>query len=212
MKDEILKQGYVRIDKFMTTLDCNAIIDGFRLAENNMLSLEAIILNDSSDLMNKVYSSSRSPLRYCYLKSSSTQLINQKGIEKLNALTGWNWCGNINDDCFPIFEYQEGGFIEAHRGRDIGYGRNDYVAVLMLTEYGVDYTGGDFYLNKCAVASEDGKVITNDNVSDRMYFQLSRGDLLIFNNRIHVHATTPVQVGMSEKPFRMTTSWRMEEK
>jgi len=186
------------------------IIGSFRLAERGYLPLPEIWLKDSLDMMNKVYNSSRSPLRYCYMRTTETQLINSRGIKNLSALTVMNWAGNINEVCFPIFEYQEGGFIDAHRGRDVGYGRNDYVAVLMLTDYGKDFTGGEFYLNKKADASEDGKTVTNDHEVDRIYFKQPKGSLLIFNNNIHVHGTTPVRTGRANKTIRMTTSWRMQ--
>jgi len=191
---------------------CDEIIKKFKEAERVELEKSSAFLTDSNDEFNHVYTSSRSPLKYCYLKSERTQKINQDGINRLNLLTGLDWNGNINNVCFPVFKYGLHEFIEAHRGRNIGYGNNDFVAVLMLTEYDVDFSSGEFYLNKNAFASEDGKKIFNENIESRIYFQQKKGSLLIFNNNIHVHGTNPVKKTSNGSCLRMTTSWRTAEK
>ena len=159
MYDKIQTQGYLYIKDFLTHESCDEIIRQFKNAELNKLPKGDIGLADSTDQFNEVYNSSRSLLRYCYVKTKETQKINADGIKKLNEITNLNWSGNINDVCFPIFEYHENGYIKAHRGRNVGYGKNDYVAVLMLTQYGHDFLGGEFYLNKEANASADGKTV-----------------------------------------------------
>lgn len=82
----------------------------------------------------------------------------------------------------------------------------------MLTEYNVDFSGGEFYLNKSAFASKDGKKIFDEDVKERTYFKQQKGSLLIFNNNIHVHGTTPVKKSLNGSSLRMTTSWRTMEK
>lgn len=211
MISKLNKYGYVFIEEFMDHSSCDEIIRQFRKADAGVLAKGEVGLNDSKDEVNTVYSSGRSPLRYCYLKTNETQEVNLGGIIKLNELTGFDWNGNINDVCFPVFEYGLDGFIEGHRGRDVGYGDNDFVAVLMLTEYNKDFSGGEFYLNKEASASEDGKTIFNENIESRVYFKQTKGSLLIFNNKIHVHGTNPVKSSPLDLTIRMTTSWRMTE-
>ena len=211
MNNNIQSKGYLYIEDFLDHKSCDEIIQQFKNAENNSLPKDFVGLNDSTDKFNEVYTSSRSPLRYCYVRSKESQKINSYGIDKLNKLTTFDWSGNINDVCFPIFSYHENGYIEAHRGRNVGFGANDYVAVLMLTDYGSDFLGGEFYLNKEAKASDDGKTIHDENIKSRIYFKQKKGSLLIFNNRIHVHGTTPVKKSDSGSAIRMTTSWRMTE-
>ncbi|WP_428243261.1 hypothetical protein [Gynuella sp.] len=211
MSNTIKSQDYIYIENFLDDESCDEIIRQFKNAEQGGLPKSSAGLNDSTDEFNEVYVSSRSPLRYCYVKTDRTQRISSNGIDQLNRLTGLDWSGNINDVCFPVFEYGEDGYIETHRGRNVGYGANDYVAVLMLTKYGSDFLGGDFYLNTDAKASEDGKVIYNENESSRVFIRQKKGSLLIFNNRIHVHGTTPVKKSDKGSSIRMTTSWRMTE-
>jgi len=211
MKNIIQEQGYIFIEKFMDYESCDVIIEEFNKAKKGELEKNSASLNDSNDNFNHVYTSSRSPLKYCYLKSDITQKINQNGIKKLNLLTELDWQGNINDICFPIFKYELNEFIEAHRGRNIGYGDNDFVAVLMLTEYDIDFSYGEFYLNKNAFASKDGKQIFDEDIESRIYFKQKKGSLLIFNNNIHVHGTNPVKESAKGSSLRMTTSWRTTE-
>ncbi|MCK5855671.1 MAG: hypothetical protein KAG56_10650 [Sulfurovaceae bacterium] len=167
-------------------------------------------LNDSNDLYNKVYKSSRSPLSYCYLKTKNGMNISKMGIIKLGQITGLDWSGNINEKCFPIFRYGLNEYIERHRGRDVGYGRNDYVAVTMLTEPTKDFSEGRFFLNQDARASACGKTIEYENPKSRIYIDIQQGDLLVFDNRLHVHGTEPAKKGIHENVCRMTTSWRTE--
>lgn len=195
----------------MDEQSCDEIIKQFRNAEEDVLQKGRTSLNDSEDEFNTVYISKRSPLRYCYLNTHESQEINLGGIIKLNSLTKLDWSGNINDVCFPVFEYKLNGFIDGHRGRNVGYGANDFVAVLMLTEYGEDFSGGEFYLNSDASASDDGKTVFNEKLESRIYFKQSKGSLLIFNNRLHVHGTNPVELSSSGSATRMTTSWRMTD-
>jgi hypothetical protein len=211
MDNRLNQYGYVFIEGFMNDKSCDEIIKQFKNANEGILQKGSISLNDSNDEFNTIYTSGRSPLRYCYLKTPESQEINLGGMIKLNDLTRLDWSGNINDVCFPVFEYGLAGFIDGHRGRDVGYGANDFVAVLMLTEYGEDFSGGEFYLNRDASASNDGKTIFNENLESRVYFKQKKGSLLIFNNRLHVHGTNPVTLSPSGSTIRMTTSWRMTE-
>lgn len=211
MNSQLNQYGYVFIEEFMDDLSCDEIIKQFKHADKNILQKGSIPLSDSNDEFNVVYTSGRSPLKYCYLKTLESQEINLGGMLKLNDLTGLDWSGNINDVCFPVFKYELDGYIDGHRGRDVGFGDNDFVAVLMLTEYDEDFSGGEFYLNSDASASSDGKTIFNENLESRIYFKQKKGSLLIFNNRLHVHGTNPVKLSPSGSSTRMTTSWRMTE-
>lgn len=207
---ELKENGYIYITNFFDHASCDSIVEEYRKVGQNKLLQFSLNLNDSDDLVNKIYKSYRSPMQYCYLESDVAQELNSKGKFKLEKLTGMSWSGNINERVFPIFEYFEGGFIKAHRGRNVGYGENDFVAVLMLFDYSKDYLGGEFYLNKNAEASEDGKKIFNEVKSDRLYFKQAKGSLIIFNNPVHVHGTLPVKESELGRSNRITTSWRME--
>ncbi len=143
MDNQLSQNGYLFIERFMDDSSCDEIIRQFKNAENGVLQKGGVSLNDSEDEFNTVYVSGRSPLRYCYLKTSKSQKINLDGVMKLNNLTALDWRGNINDTCFPVFQYGLNDFIDGHRGRDVGFGANDFVAVLMLTEYGEDFNGGE---------------------------------------------------------------------
>ena len=209
---ELREQGFVYLPDFFNKSACDIIVNEYRKVGQNKLKQSSAGLNDSDDLVNKIYKSQRSPMQYCYLESDIAQELNFKGKLKLEKLTEMSWSGNINERVFPIFEYHEGGFIKAHRGRNVGYGKNDFVAVLMLTDYSIDFLGGEFYLNKNAEASEDGKKIYNEIESDRIYFKQKKGSLIIFNNPTHVHGTLPVKKSDIGKANRITTSWRMETK
>lgn len=156
-----------------------------------------------------MYDSTRSPgVRYCYLSTREVDKVNQSVAEKLGDTTGDNWLRGINTKCLPLFSYGEGAHIKAHRGRDIGYGSNDLVAVAMLTEPRESFAGGEFYLNPKAEASSDGKTVWNDNEEDRVLFPLERGSVLIFRNPEFVHATLPVRPGRVGC-HRATVSWRI---
>lgn len=207
---ELSEKGYVYLPNFFDESSCDIIVNEYRKVDLNKFQQSSANLNDSDDLVNKIYTSERSPMQYCYLESDIAQELNSKGRFKLEKLTGMSWSGNINERVFPIFEYHEDGFIKAHRGRNVGYGKNDFVAVLMLTDYSKDFLGGEFYLNKNAEASEDGKKIYNEVEADRIYFKQKKGSLIIFNNSIHVHGTLPVKKSELGSANRLTTSWRME--
>ncbi|ENW07311.1 hypothetical protein [Acinetobacter beijerinckii] len=210
MKEKLENDGYVYIKNFLSEVDCDLLVSEFYKAEKGYLDTGAMGLNDSSDRYNIVYESNRSPLSYCYLSTEESMQISKEGIKKLEQITGLIWSGNINEKYFPIFKYGLGGYIERHRGRDVGYGRNDYVAVTMLTKPNNDFSQGKFFLNKDAIASTCGKIIEYENPEGRIYVDIQQGDLLIFDNRIHVHGTEPAQKGSAENVCRMTTSWRTE--
>lgn len=210
MLRELSENGFVYVKEFLNKDDCETLIAEYQKAKIGLFPSNKMNLNDSEDLSNTAYVSNRSPLSYCYLSTDNALKISKDGILRLEALTKLNWSGNINEKCFPIFEYGEGGYIERHRGRDVGYGRNDFVAVTMLTKPGQDFSAGRFFLNKDATASPCGKKIEYENPESRIYVDIQQGDLLIFDNRLHVHGTEPAIKGKADKVCRMTTSWRME--
>lgn len=208
--DRLQKDGCIFVEDFLDTSLCDVVIQQFKKAQNSELRRSRVGLNDSTDEFNRVYQSNRSPLRYCYLRTQVTQDINRTGKEILETLTGMNWGGNINEVCFPVFDYRLDGYIERHRGRNVGFGRNDFVAVLMLTQYGEDFSGGEFFLNKNAKASPDGKTVYYEDETARQYYTQTKGSVLVFDNRIHVHGTLPTRESANRRCVRMTTSWRME--
>lgn len=207
--EDLKDPGYLRIPNLLTVSDVNIIRSTARLAESSHLPTASARLADSEDITNNLYTSSRSPgLRYAYLDSIRTQAINRRVAEALQRRTGLDWWTGINREFLPIFTYGNGGHIKAHRGRDIGYGPNNFVAVGMLTSPGIDYQGGEFYLNPVTGASPDGKTVWNDFHPDRIYFKLQRGEVLVFDNRKFVHGTTPVQASFQGNACRLTCSWR----
>jgi hypothetical protein len=210
VRNKLDEKGYVYVNKFLSEKDCEYLIADHDEASISALETGLMNLDDSDDLYNVVYKSSRSPLSYCYLFTENAIRISKDGIRRLEYLTGLSWSGNINEKCFPIFQYGLGGYIERHRGRNVGYGRNDYVAVTMLTKPSLDFSSGRFFLNKDAFASPCGKIIEYENPENRIYVDIQQGDLLIFDNRIHVHGTEPALQGKAKNVCRMTTSWRTE--
>lgn len=178
---------------------------------SDLLPEQEIGLADSDDKGNTVYKSTRSPgVSYAYLMTPEVMGVNRRVAYRLKQVTGHSWLTGLNRTCLPHFGYDEGAFIKAHRGRDIGYGANDLVAVAMITTPGVDFTGGEFYLNPEAKASDDGKTVWNDKPEDRILFPLEAGQVIIFNNNRFVHGTLPVRPG-TDGSFRLTTSWRIAE-
>lgn len=192
-------------ESFLSIDECNSILAELNKARFGHLPQKLLGLNDSTDQTNLVYNSVRSPgVQYCYLASKAIQKINKLGANRLKNYTAHNWTHGINKVCLPLFSYKKGAFIKAHRGRDIGFGSNDLVAVAMITQYGKDFEGGQFYLNPKASASLDGKNVQNDHEEDRMYFNLSQGSVIIFENPKMVHGTLPTTMGN-----RVTVSWRI---
>lgn len=209
-KDQTLTledKGYLRISDLITKRETQIILSTLNRCES--LSSRPVRLIDSTDVSNRLYSSRRSPgLQYAYLESVYTQAIGRRVATALQKRTQLNWWDGINKYFLPVFSYKDKAFIKAHRGRDIGYGVNNYVAVGMLTNPGIDFNGGEFYLNPHAKASPDGKTVWNDKIKDRIFFRLQRGEILIFNNQRFVHGTTPVSDTDFKSAHRLTCSWR----
>jgi len=172
------------------------------------LKQQPLLLNDSTNQCNILYNSIRSPMSYGYLKTEQSDNLSQVVMNRLKDLTLFSWSNNINSVCQPIFIYSKGQFIKEHRGRNVGYGSNDYVAVVMISQPELDFTAGQFFLNRFGEASEDGKTIFNEDKSKRQFFNIKQGDALIFNNNLFIHGTTPVETGEKINPLRITTSWR----
>jgi len=183
------------------------VLGDLDLAAQERLPHHPLNLNDSNDVCNVRYRSQRSNLHYCYLKTNWAKSFNAYIVGQLSQRTGFDWSGGINAHCLPLFDYGFGGAIKAHRGRDIGYGANDLVAVAMLTEPGRDFTGGQFFINEEAEVSEDGKVVVDDEAT-RTHIDIPFGALLLFDNRRLIHGTTPVKPG-TDGCRRVTASWRL---
>jgi len=186
------------------------VIGDLDLAANGKLPRHPLGLNDSEDECNVRYRSKRSPnLHYCYLKTNWAKSFNEFILSMLSQRTELDWRGGINDHCLPLFDYGNNGYIKTHRGRDIGYGSNDLVAVAMLTEPGRDFDGGQFFTNSedRSEVSEDGKTVVDDEAT-RTYFDIPHGGLILFDNRRLIHGTTPVRPGV-HNARRVTASWRL---
>ncbi len=194
-QDELLHgAGYSLLPNLLPVKFCTPILEAVeQLRDGSEKSRrhyppKPLGLNDSDDQTNTLYTSTRSPLQYLYLDSMGIRSISNYGINVLGLITGFDWHGNINDRCLPLFIYGHNGYIKGHRGRDIGFGANDFVAVCMLTRPGRDFAGGTFYLNEAASVSDDGKTVQGEDLSQRMEFHhLDQGDVLVFNNQRFVH-------------------------
>ena len=199
---------WIMLENMFNEADCRTVIDAINDAKLSKYQSKAMNLLEGDDRTNTLYSSERSPLNYCYLDTPKVKEFNLRMQGVLNLITGWNWRGNIQRRCLPIFEYEEGGYIKGHRGRDFGFGKNDWVAIGSITSQNEDYLGGSFYVNEHAEASEDGKTIYNEDESKRSFFEFKRGSLFIFNNNKLIHGTLPVEKILKEN--RITCSWRIE--
>lgn len=205
---DLTDTGYSYVEGLLTEEQCSLIMEKIELMRTSKLDKEPLNLNDSEDQCNVLYESKRSPMTYGYLKTNETDELSIQTMGKLKGLTSFSWDGNINSYCQPVFIYYQGQFIKEHRGRNVGYGNNDFVAVVMITKPQFNFKKGQFFLNKFGEASEDGKTIYNEDLSKRQYFDIQQGDALIFNNNLFIHGTTPVEKGESTITFRITTSWR----
>jgi len=208
---KIDEDGYCMVPGLFTKKSCKLILSNLRVAGDGHLPPFDMGLNDSEDKGNVVHTSKRSPgLKFCYLNTPRVMRFSRSVSSKLGKLTGLNWSGNINAKCLPFFMYDRGVSILPHRGRDIGFGNNDLVAVGMISEPGIDFSSGRFFLNRNADVSDDGKVVTNEEKGTRQYFDIRQGDVLIFNNRIHIHGTEETDAGTRSPTQRVTCSWRLE--
>jgi hypothetical protein len=209
VSNELQTQGFLRIPNLLSIDDRKVILATAELAHKGRYPAPGAGLKDSADLVNTWYKSRRSPnMQYMYLQAQRTQAIGDRVAMALERRTKLTWRDTgINQHMLPLFDYEAGGHIEAHRGRDIGYGDNDFVAVAMLTRSKIDFNAGEFYLNAKADASADGKTVFNDNHEDRMYFDLQPGEVLVFDNRRFVHGTTPITPALAGC-HRTTCSWR----
>lgn len=188
---------------------CNELIDALDDAKHGRLTPNSLNLNDSDDMCNIVYQSKRSPnLNYCYLRTKRVMEVSEFVIRSLRELTGIEWKSNINEVCLPVFEYLLGGFIKPHRGRDMGFGSNDIIAVMMLSTPADDFRGGRIFLNEFGEVSLDGKTVFKEEMNFRTYFDISQGSILLFNNNMHIHGTEPISDGI-KITRRITASWRI---
>jgi hypothetical protein len=199
---------YLILRKFLSKQQCDLLVDSYK----SELPSFKINLKDGGDLGNVEYSSTRSNnLRYKYTKSDHTISISNYAIDKLEGIFNVSFKGSINDVCLPMFGYGLGGNIKAHRGVQKERNNSKYqtfVAVCQLTQRGVDFDGGRFYINSRASASPDGKTVYGDNETDRIYPMLNKGDVCVIYNPILVHGVDVVEQSKSGSAFRLTCSWR----
>lgn len=86
-KKEIISRfeeiGHVIIPNIFTELDAQKVLaDLERAREGSLLEFE-LNLTDSNDVCNRVYSSKRSPLNYCYLRTEKAHELNKKVTRRL---------------------------------------------------------------------------------------------------------------------------------
>lgn len=173
------------------------------------------------DMTNFVYHSRRSNLRYVYLRSPLTLLLNWFIMQYLGRKMKHSFRGGINEHAAPIFIYEgESSECKAHRDRDMINSDNGipkYVAVLSLVD---DCEGGEIFVNEGPevhymgpmpdelfmpegfIISRDGKYCI-ENHYRRRYYKLKKGDLIVFNNQTSVHGVTALASGL-----RITTGFR----
>lgn len=199
---------YVILRGFLTEAECEML--QYLFVEK--LKQEDLNLLDGSDKANVEYKSKRSKgLSYKYVIDSRAESISQKVKQRLKDMINVSFEGSINDFCLPMFCYDNGGVIKAHRGVQKSKDLNkyqSYVAVAQLTQREVDFNGGRFYLNLKATASKDGKTVYNDLEKDRIYPMLNKGDICLFHNPSTVHGVDEVTKSATGKSFRLTCSWR----
>lgn len=199
----------IKLIKSIASIDCDNIIKQY----NHCLSLDSIKLpiNDKNNKSNIRYTSTRSRgLEYCYLDTIFSSIIMNELSNKLLNKTEIRFDGHINNICMPVFKYNDGGIIKAHRDVDKTkkqFVYPNYIAVVMLSQRGVDFNEGRLYINDKATVSEDGKEVSNDNESDRYYPNLNKGDIFIFDNTKYIHGVTETIVNKNQIG-RFTTSIR----
>lgn len=198
---------YIILRQFLGPVNCADILDSYNQIKNPV----EINLVDDPDLGNVEYQSNRSPnVSYKYMCGYDDSHI----IAGLKDATGLNFKDSINEFCLPVFKYGLGGQLLAHRDTckesDIETPQ-EYIAVLMLSKRGRDFTGGRLYINPKATVSPDGKTVTNDFPEDRFYPELDMGDLFIFHNPSFVHGVEEVKQGTSPVTKRITCGWRTNE-
>jgi len=183
--------NYIKVSEFLPENTCDYLLR--RFYEDKIP--QPMPLNDNSeDMLNVIYSSTRSSLTYQYL-SLSHRLgnINQSILDTLEGILCIPFNSPTNQICMPMFVYSEGGFMKPHKDVEkVGKFRvQNYVAMIMLTQRGVDFSGGKFFVNFDATSSKDGKEVV-ENESARYYPDLNKGDLFLWDNRSSVHGCTPV--------------------
>ena len=180
---------YLILSEFLSGRTCDQIRRAFE-AEDKPVSIELA----DGEIGNKTYTSKRSNLSYKYLTDLHTEDIKKK----LSLEVGKDFNNSINSQCLPVVKYGEGGFMKAHR--DIKKASDlesyqEWVGVAMLSDPS-EYSGGVFYLNDYALVSKDGKEVVDDFEMDRQYFNLKKGDILLFHNPSFVHGVSEVTKGV----------------
>lgn len=205
---------YIVLRNFLSEFECDKLIDAYF----NKQTPRALNLEDGNDQANVTYKSKRSKnLHYKYLDVDDAKvgLIDERVKLALEDLLGVGFRGKtINDKCLPMFAYGKDGLIKAHRGVQKACDVTKYqayVAVAQLTQRGIDFEGGEFYINPTADASADGKTVYNDNSPHRLYPLLNKGDVCLFYNPELVHGVETVRETSEGNAFRLTCSWRTNQ-
>ena len=195
---------YFVIKNFLAKEFCNII--------NFEASLEGPIkplsLNDDSeDMLNVKYKSSRSNLEYIYLElSRDIGIINSECLERLEATMQVDFNSPMASLALPVFMYGEGGMIKGHRDSEKSgeyRGFQTYVAMVMLSQRGEHFDGGEFWMNFNSLSSDDGKRV--EEKGERIYPLLDQGDLVIWDNLNSVHGCEMVR---GKNAYRATCGWR----
>lgn len=191
------------------SITCNQLIWSFENIElDKSIDLK---LNDQNSMSNTLYKSNRSKsLEYIFMDNVISREFTRRLKELLLRDINVEFDGGINNKCTPIFKYNNNGVIEPHR--DVDKTKPDFhypnlIAVCLLSQPGVDFEGGEFYINAKATVSADGKKVTDDYPEDRYYPDLNKGDVFIFDNTKFVHGVETTLVNRHQKG-RFTASLR----
>lgn len=156
---------------------------------------------------NTLYSSRRHDASVCFLESPRvTELCRSAStaIAAATSQTGWS----VQGDVLPVFSYQEGGQMAAHRDVNLT-SLVDYCAVVILSKRGVDFDGGALYINGSVQdVDEHGQCMSPEVLTKRQYFDdLDQGDIVVFRNSQCIHGVERVHVKSGRG--RITTSFRI---
>lgn len=197
------------LKNFVGNITCNRLVNAFESIDFE--TPELMPIDDHNNKTNTLYNSTRSHnLQYVYFSGLASKDYNKRIQELLFETTGLHFGGAINNLCTPLFKYNNLGVIKPHRDVDKTLFTPRYpnfIALTMLTQRGVDFEGGRFYINYKAEVSDDGKTVTNDLPKDRYYPNLNKGDVFIFDNTCTVHGVEKTIVKPHQKG-RYTASIR----
>lgn len=183
---------YAIFRKFIPKQTTDNLVQDYENSEGLHKPVELPLKNESNVMTNTKYKSNRSKgLEYAWVNGYFTETFLKRFKLLLLDSTGLVFDGNLAaQGVLPVFKYGERAYIKAHKDLDKTKDEvvfQDHVALVMLTQRGDDFYGGRFYLNPVATHSDDGKEVYNDKVEDRIYPNLDKGDVLVWDNTKFIH-------------------------